>query len=191
MPHLLGRNIMLREYRQEDRPFISAWVNDTETTCYLSGIFVRPQTIKNTEDFLQRQLAGSDREVGFVIADRETQAYLGQVDLLQIEWRTRCATLGIVIGRDGDRSRGVGTEALQLVCDYGFGMLGLNRIQLEVYKDNLRGRRCYEKAGFVKEGVRREAAFLNGKFMDVIGMSILYEEWKKRAQDNAAPDAAE
>lgn len=180
MPHLLGEKIMLREYRKEDLTHIIAWTNDSQTTKYLSHIFTLPQTEQNSEDFLESRLRGGSRETGFVIADRETQAYIGQADLFDINWIDRCATVGIVIGSAENRGRGVGTEALRLLCDYAFMNLGLERVQLDVYAGNQRAVRCYERAGFVREGVRRSARFVNGAFMDVLFMSVLREEWERR-----------
>ena len=180
MPHLLGEKIMLREYRREDLPHITAWVNDRQTTKYLSHIFTWPQTVKITEDFLESRLQGGSREAGFVIADRQTQSYMGQADLFDINWIDRCATVGIVIGSAENRGRGIGSEALRLLCDYAFMNLGLERVQLDVYAGNQRAVRCYERAGFVREGVRRSARFVNGAFMDVLFMSVLREEWERR-----------
>lgn len=183
MPHLKGEKIMLREYRKEDLPCITAWVNDMETTRYLSDIFSWPQTVKNSEDFLEMRLSGGRREAGFVIADRETQDYIGQADLMDINWIDRCATIGIVIGDKKNRGCGVGTEALALLCDYAFMRLGLQRVQLDVYSGNSRAITCYEHVGFVKEGIKRRARFVDGSFMDVILMSMLREEWEQRRKE--------
>ncbi len=183
MPHLKGSKIMLREYRREDLPHITAWVNDAETTKYLSDLFTWPQTVKNSEDFLEMRLSGGRREAGFVIADLKTQDYLGQADLMDINWIDRCATVGIVIAGKENRGCGIGTEALTLLCEYAFMQLGLQRVQLEVYSGNSRGIACYERVGFVKEGVKRCARFCRGAYMDVVLMSVLREEWKQTRKE--------
>ena len=182
MPHLYGKKIMLREYRRDDLPHITAWVNDMETTKYLSNLFVWPQTVKNSDDFLDMRLCGSRREACFVIADKVTEEYLGQADLMEIDWIDRCATVGIVIGQGEKRGMGIGADALTLLTDYAFLKLGLMRVQLDVYAGNDRGIACYEKVGFVKEGVKRRSRYVNGTYMDVIWMSILREEWEARHQ---------
>lgn len=180
MPHIYGKDIMLREYRREDLDHITGWVNDMETTRYLSNLFVWPQTVKNSDDFLDMRLSGSRREACFVIADKETQAYLGQADLMDIDWIDRCATVGIVIGRGEKRGIGIGTQALTLLLEHAFLRLDLHRVQLDVYADNKRGIACYEKAGFVKEGIKRGARYVNGTHMDVVLMSVLRHEWEAR-----------
>jgi RimJ/RimL family protein N-acetyltransferase len=171
---------MLREYRREDLGSITAWVNDMETTKYLSDLFTWPQTVKNSEDFLEMRLSGGRREAGFVIADRETQDYIGQADLMDINWIDRCATVGIVIANSSNRGCGKGQEALSLLLEYAFTLLGLQRVQLDVYGGNSRAIACYERAGFIKEGVKRRARFCRGEYMDIVLMSVLKEEWEQK-----------
>ncbi len=50
-------------------------------------------------------------------------------------------------------------------------------MELEVYDFNDRGIACYIKVGFIEEGRRRNAAFINGGYYDVIMMGLLKEEW--------------
>jgi RimJ/RimL family protein N-acetyltransferase len=87
---------------------------------------------------------------------------------------------GIVIGEETDRGKGYGTDALNAICDFGFGELRLERIYLDVFADNARGQRSYAKAGFVLEGTQRRAHFTDGDFVDVHRMSLLRGEWLAR-----------
>src|SRR5262245_48613499 len=57
----------------------------------------------------------------------------------------------------GERGRGVGRRALALVLEHAFGTLGAHRVWLDVITHNERARRAYAAAGFVHEGVQREA----------------------------------
>lgn len=179
MPKLRGTRALLRPYRREDQQEIAAWANDPDTTRYLSDLFVRPYTEKNAEDFINMMLAGNERHIGFVIADPETEEYLGQIDLMNISWQSRRAMIGIVLAQERSRGRGVGCDAMRLLCDYAFQTLGLNRLALDVYADNARARACYRKAGFVQEGVAREHTWCDGKFADMVQMSMLRRDWEK------------
>ena len=53
---------------------------------------------------------------------------------------------------------------------------GFVRVELTVRADNLRAQRLYEKLGFVREGVLRDAVFVDGKFHDAIGMALIDRE---------------
>jgi RimJ/RimL family protein N-acetyltransferase len=50
---------------------------------------------------------------------------------------------------------------------------------LHVFKTNIRAIRSYEKIGFVKEGLLRKAAHIDGKYLDIVVMGILREEYAK------------
>ncbi len=72
---------------------------------------------------------------------------------------------------------GLGTEATRLVLGYAFNTLALHRVDLRVLAYNKRAIACYEKCGFVKEGVEREGALVEGKWETDVMMSILDREF--------------
>lgn len=180
MPRLTGSRIMLREYKADDVSAIRQWVNDPATTRYLSTRYWPAQTMVDTEEFLSRMLQSSHNGYNFVIADKADERYIGQCDMFRIDWRLRSGELGMVIGSAGERGQGIGTEALELMQAFAFQTAGLERLELEVHMDNIPAKRCYEKAGFFLEGVKRHAYFSEGKYCDVGMMSILREEWAQR-----------
>jgi RimJ/RimL family protein N-acetyltransferase len=92
------------------------------------------------------------------------------------------ASFGISIGEKSEWSKGYGTDALRTICDFGFGQLRLERVELDVYDDNHRAKRSYGKAGFVGEGVLRHAHYSGGRHHDVVRMSLLRDEWAAQAR---------
>ena len=60
---------------------------------------------------------------------------------------------------------------------YAFKILNLHRVELEVFDYNPRAKAMYEKCGFIQEGIKRDALFLNDKFYNVFIMSILSYEF--------------
>jgi RimJ/RimL family protein N-acetyltransferase len=84
--------------------------------------------------------------------------------------------LRIALRRDY-RDRGLGGEAVRLVLAHAFGTVGLHRVELEVYAFNPRAQSVYERAGFVREGVRRDALYWDGEYTDAITMAILAHDW--------------
>lgn len=67
---------------------------------------------------------------------------------------------------------------MKLMLDYGFGVLNLHRIELNVFDYNARAMHVYEKLGFKREGVQREALFYDHKYHDSILMSILEDGFR-------------
>ena len=72
----------------------------------------------------------------------------------------------------------ISVDVVELLCRYGFLVLGLHRLQLETLSDNTPMIRAGEHAGFQSEGVRRESAWVLGSFVDNVVMSILQTEWR-------------
>ncbi|MHA1647370.1 MAG: GNAT family N-acetyltransferase [Promethearchaeota archaeon] len=98
---------------------------------------------------------------------------------IRLDWKNRVGSLGIMIGEKSAWNKGYGTEAMKLLVEYGFRELNMNRIELEVFASNPRAKRCYEKVGFKEEGCKRQAQFINGKYIDEYFMSIIRLEWQK------------
>ena len=175
MYRLEGERIILREYRKEDFSYIRKWINDYEITKYLSNVFLYPHSVVDTENFINAMMEGKMR--GFIIAHKETEEYIGQLDLIHIDWPNRVGTIGIVIGTKDNLSKGFGTEAIKLLQKFVFNKLNLNKLELDVRAFNERAIKCYEKSGFKIEGRIRENYFDNGKYTDTIKMGILKREW--------------
>ncbi|HEX5578854.1 MAG TPA: GNAT family protein, partial [Candidatus Limnocylindria bacterium] len=102
---------------------------------------------------------------------------IGNAALEHIDWRNRRAESGTLIGEKDEWGKGYGTDALNAICDFGFGQLRLQRIELDVYANNRRAQRSYEKAGFHREGTLRHGHFADGRFLDVERMALLRDEW--------------
>ncbi len=103
--------------------------------------------------------------------------FVGNCGLLEIDWQNRLAEIGIHIGEKSYWNQGFGTKVLRLMLKHGFENLNLHRIWLRVFENNQRALRAYEKAGFTLEGKFREAQFIEGKYVDVMIMSMLQSEW--------------
>ena len=85
----------------------------------------------------------------------------------------------ILIGSQGARMGG----AVTAIVGFGFAELRLERIWLNVWTENARARRAYEKAGFVHEGTIRHDRYEHGEHTSGDLMSILREEWTARSMD--------
>ena len=104
--------------------------------------------------------------------------YIGHVRLTVLLWHARSARLALGIYDRRFWSRGYGTEAIRLLLRYAFDDLGLHRVDLLVIEYNARAIRAYEKCGFVREGVVRESALVDGAWYGDIQMSILEHEYR-------------
>lgn len=183
MPRFYGQRIMLREYEREDLVHIRKWVNDPQIVNNLSDIFLFPHSLQNSEQFLNMMLEGSNAgHKGFIIAHKDSAEYIGQIDLLHLDWKNRSAELGIVIGSGENLGKGYGSEAIQLLQEIAFKQMNLHRLELRLHDYNDRAYRCYLKCGFKEEGRKRQNHYANGRYSDTIWMSMLADEYERLRQ---------
>lgn len=112
----------------------------------------------------------------------ETNTYIGTVELYDIRYSS--ATLGIIIGERSHWSRGYGPEAIHALLEYAFKALGLERVRLHTFGDNLRAQSAFKKVGFRE--IRRVPSG-NGR-LD-IHMEIYRQSWlESRYMQSSNPE---
>lgn len=81
-------------------------------------------------------------------------------------------SLGVSVARDW-RGRGVGRELMTRAIEWARRTEGISRVELEVFSDNARAIRLYERMGFATEGLRRRAYVKDGVAIDSLMMALL------------------
>jgi ribosomal-protein-alanine N-acetyltransferase len=188
LPTIRGELVYLRPAEREDIDLFVRWFADEETTRYLANRapFSKAMEEKWFESMLAEQ---GKRGYHFVICLLADDRAIGTTGFHHVNQEDGNAAFGIIVGEKAEWSKGYGTDALRAICDFGFGQLRLERIELDVYEPNRRAQRSYEKAGFVTEGTLRHAHFSDGKFHDVVRMALLREEWAAQPHRRAWDDA--
>jgi diamine N-acetyltransferase len=173
---LRAERIYLRPAERSDIPRFVAWLSDADV---MRNLALRgPISTAHEEGWFERMLEGQGRTgYHFVICLVEDGTPIGTTGFQDLDWENGSASFGIIIGEKDRWGMGYATEALDVMCDFGFGELRMERIWLHVYSDNTRGQRAYEKSGFVREGTLRRARFQRGRAEDVEVMSQLRGEW--------------
>jgi RimJ/RimL family protein N-acetyltransferase len=92
------------------------------------------------------------------------------------------------IGDPGDRRRGFGSEALELLLRYAFEELNLFRVTVLVPEYNTAAVRFFEKAGFVIEVRRREAVNRMGRRWDLLHLGLLQSDWMQSSRQISPPE---
>ena len=178
--------VYLRPAERSDVPMFVEWFSDWRTVRTLG--LRAPMSIASEEQWFERMLA--DQGKGgylFVTCLLEDDRPVGNIGLFDVDPYNGGAGLGITIASEGDRGRGLGSDALAALLGFAFGQLRLERVWLDVYDINPGARRVYERSGFVYEGTLRRAVFREGSYLDVIRMAILADEWRaQRAADAAS-----
>jgi len=170
-----GARLGLRAVADSDAEAYLRWLDDAAVTEYLE-MGLRPARRGEREAFLR--LANESEDAIVFAMDSLADGHLvGTCGLYLVQWACRRAQFNILIGEPAAWGRGYGAEATGLCLDYAFAKLNLNSVQLGVNADNKRAVRCYEKAGFVHEGMRRQFIYRNGRYYDMAVMSVLRDEY--------------
>ncbi|WP_054028335.1 GNAT family N-acetyltransferase [Bacillus sp. FJAT-28004] len=170
-----GHSILLRPARESDIEAYFAFIQDTEMNLLTGSqkAFTRDQIVA----WISKISVRDEERFDSIIILKETDELLGEVVLNEIDATNRSANIRIGIQGAQHRGKGYGTEAMILMLRYGFEKLNLHRIHLGVYAFNPRAIHVYEKIGFQREGIERDALYMDGKFHDLITMSILEDEF--------------
>lgn len=171
--------IRLRAPERSDLPTFVRWINDPEIT---SGLLLSlPMSLAEEETWFEAMVQRPPEEHTLVIEAPCPEGWtsIGSCGIHDISWKDRVGEVGILIGEKNYWGKGYGTEAMRLLVRYGFDVLNLNRIFLQVFDNNPRAIRSYEKVGFVHEGRLRQDVYKNGSYHDVLVMGILRSEWRE------------
>jgi RimJ/RimL family protein N-acetyltransferase len=169
-----GKLVKLRARELEDEPLLYKWFNDPEVTEFLTVRY--PLSHKTEREFLEGAGHIDYSNASFAVETLVEGRLIGGVSLQDARPEYRAATLGIALGDKTFWDGGYGTDAMRTVCRFGFEMMNLHRIELDVYADNARAQHVYEKVGFRLEGRRRDATFKYGRYQDVLVMGLLEGE---------------
>ena len=170
--HMIEGNLVrLRAFEARDLDAEHAFVNDLPTLqSMLSGIPF-PASMADEQQWLSQQTSYTRGEYQFAVEDFE--GYLvGRCGVTRLDWKNRVAELAIMIGAPY-RKRGYGREAMQLLCDFCFREMNLHKLKVSVLAFNEAAVRCYEKCGFVQEGLLKDEVFRDGAYRDVVILSRL------------------
>jgi RimJ/RimL family protein N-acetyltransferase len=123
------------------------------------------------------QLAVTDvAEAGELLVIEDEGAVVGGVRWMRINRRSRIAEIRTLMLDPAVRGRGLATGAVRELAARLFEERGMHRIEAEVYGFNTAAQRVFERAGFVREGVRRRAYDRAGGWQDGVFFGLLAEE---------------
>ncbi|WP_028799455.1 GNAT family N-acetyltransferase [Streptomyces sp. 142MFCol3.1] len=118
----------------------------------------------------------SEKVAPFSVVALDSQELVGAAMLWSIDSHNRTAHLGISV-LPAFRGRGMGSDIVRVLCEYGFAVRGMQRLQVETLADNAPMIAAARKSGFTIEGTLRRSAWVYGGFKDVMVLGLLVDEW--------------
>ncbi|WP_299432542.1 GNAT family protein [uncultured Maribacter sp.] len=167
MQHLKGSNIYLRALEMSDLDFLYTLENNTDLW-EISGT-ITPYS----KQVLRLYLENAYKDIYEVKQLRlcvcsANDAVIGLIDLFDFDPKNKRAGLGIVILNEEERNKGVGFDAVNVLCNYAFSTLGLHQIYANVLEDNLASIHLFKKIGFKEIGVKKDWVLSGGSFKNEI-----------------------
>lgn len=185
---MAGELARLRTAQGEDLQTLASWWMDPETLRLQSGVGLHRGHDEIVQMFQGWSSNDSHGSVGFAIEEIKSGNLCGHVTVYGAALPDACGTLGILLG-PMFRGQGIGSDAVRAMLGFAFEEMNLNRVELQVWSYNVRAVKAYERAGFVKEGIRRQASWQGGQYRDVLSMGALRDDYNRPIGRNLRDDA--
>ncbi|HYO22353.1 MAG TPA: GNAT family protein [Flavisolibacter sp.] len=181
--------IRLEYFTKDDFDLLIRWVNNEEVLQNWTGsMFVFPLTHEKLEWYIEgaNNVETSDVFI-YKAVDTENRKTVGHISLGSISQKNRSARISrVLVGNTCERGKGYCSAMVEEVLRVGFEEMRLHRISLGVYATNHSAIRCYERCGFVKEGISRDVLKYGTEYWSLVEMGILEDEWRRLYLQKAA-----
>ncbi|MGH0429700.1 GNAT family N-acetyltransferase [Bacillus hominis] len=173
--------IKLEKFTRSDFKQLINWIDSEEFLIQWSGnAFIYPLNEKQLERYTRNANYENANTLAFKVIDEETAKVIGHISLGQIDNINKSARIGkVLVGDTNMRGRSIGKQMMKSVLHIAFHELKLHRVTLGVFDFNTSAIACYEKLGFVKEGLLREARKVGDTYWNLWKMSMLEYEWQQ------------
>jgi [ribosomal protein S5]-alanine N-acetyltransferase len=115
----------------------------------------------------------------FQIIDKASNQIVGSCGFFRMFMEHARGEVGYAMSNEMFKRRGIMSEALEHIIEYGFKEMNLNRIEAFVSPDNVASLKLMKKFKFVEEGMMRKHYFTDGEYQDSVVFSLLKNEYSK------------
>ncbi|MCR2803483.1 GNAT family N-acetyltransferase [Paenibacillus soyae] len=176
-PILRTDRLILRPFRKEDARDMLHYLSDPEVMKhYGMAPFSAEEEACEEVDWYD-SLLEKGTGIRWALTLGEDAPVIGSCGYHQLDRRHNRAELGYELARE-HWGRGLMSEALRAILAYGYGELGLNRIQALVEPANAASTAMLRKLGFREEGVLAEYEYTLGKYDDLSMFALLKRDFQ-------------
>ena len=172
---LKGKLESLHAVEKEDSQQLLDWRNNQNFRKHFREY--RDLNMAQQEHWFEEKVIKDDTTLMFSIKRNEDNELLGCCGFVYINWVHRHADLSLLIGWNDTYidKKGYAEESCQLLLEYGFNELSLNKIWMDIYEFDNKKKTLYEKLGFSQDGLLRQNYWFDGKWWDSRILSILHQ----------------
>ena len=172
---IVGEKVYLSPISIDDFEEYAEMANDINVSVGLGSIaYTSIIDFESEKEFL----ISIKKSKNFAVRLLENDELLGNVGFNLEDSINRAGVIGVMLGNSKHQRKGYGTEAVNLLLDYGFSFLNFRNISLNVFEYNEAAYNLYKKIGFKEVGRLRKAAEILGETYDIIIMDMLREEFQ-------------
>ena len=170
---LKGKKVSLYSVEKDDLQHFRDWRNNPDFRKHFREY--RELNMAQQEKWFEDKVVKDNTTLMFSIRRNEDNELLGCCGFVYINWVHRHADLSLYIGwKDAYiDDKGYAEESCQLLLDYGFKELYLNKIWTEIYEFDDKKKALYDKFGFQQDGLLRQNYWYDGKWWDSRIISLL------------------
>ncbi|MFB6100689.1 MAG: GNAT family N-acetyltransferase [Candidatus Nanohalobium sp.] len=170
MAFLETEGLELRPAEEDDLEFLQELKNVPEIRRFHPELY--PRNIHQIEDWFE---SVNEQEGNILLVIWRDGERAGEASLSKPEEGSSSAGTGISVPPKF-QGRGIATEAMEELVDYGFKQWNLHRVFAGVLEFNKASQKVWEKLGFEKEVVHRGFTYCEGSYQDLVEYGILESE---------------
>ncbi|GAA6170848.1 hypothetical protein NBRC116592_05180 [Colwellia sp. KU-HH00111] len=160
------------------------WLNDPQVNQFLETRFVVQSKEKIAEFVTSKD--GDPNEILLAICDKEQDLHIGNIKLGAINWYHRRAEISLLVGNKKYWGKGIATQAIQLISEFAFQTLNLNKLMAGAYQNNIGSIKAFQKCGYKIEGEVEDYVLVNNQGVALIKLGITAKQFLSH-QKEAAP----
>lgn len=174
---LKNNNVEIRDFAESDIEKKIEWINNPNNNRFLH--YDIPLSYDKTLAWFNNK----DNSTRLDCVIEYDGVPVGLIGLLNLKDPHNKAEFYISIGETDFKHKGIAYAATKLMLSYAFGVLGKNKIYLNVDAENVVACRLYEKVGFQCEGYFKKEIIHRGQYVDRKRYAILQEEFEKEIDE--------
>lgn len=147
-----------------------SWLNNPQVNQFLETRF-ETQSIESINNYIQNSLKKSN-EYLFAIRTITGNNHIGNIKLGPINNNHKTGDISLFIGDINFWGKGIAVEAIKTITKFAFEQLDLYKISAGAYADNIASTKAFIKAGYKEDGIRRNHFLFQGKYSDLVYVSI-------------------
>lgn len=175
-----GESVSLRRAVEDDAVlYVDENGNHNTDTEKLFEKIEMPYSLKDCREIIKKINEGNDGSDNylFTVTD-DNNIPIGQIITFDCDKRMGCFKFGLFF-KGESRGKGYAKQAVNIMLDYYFNQLRYHKANVYIYDFNEISQKFHQKLGFKKEGVLREVAYIDGKYIDAIYYGIISNEFNE------------